>query len=47
VAVLPHIGSATVETRNKMSRMAASNIIEYYKNGRVPNIINPDALDRR
>jgi glyoxylate reductase len=47
VAVLPHIGSATVETRNKMSLMAASNIIEYYKNRRVPNIINPDALDRK
>src|SRR5258708_17647755 len=30
VAVLPHIGSATVEARNEMSRLAAVNIIEFY-----------------
>ena len=42
VAVLPHIGSATVETRNKMSEIAAVNIIEFYKMGRVPNIVNPE-----
>ncbi len=44
VAVLPHIGSATIETRNKMSEMAACNIIEYYKRGRVPDIVNPEAI---
>ena len=31
VAVLPHIGSATEEARNEMSRLAAMNIIEFYK----------------
>ncbi len=41
VAVLPHIGSATVEARNGMSRLAAENIIEFYKNNRVPNLVNP------
>jgi glyoxylate reductase len=44
VAVLPHIGSATVETRNKMSKLAAENIIGFYRNKRVPCIINPETL---
>ena len=44
VAVLPHIGSATMEARNEMSRLAAINIIEFYKNNRVPNVINPQTL---
>jgi glyoxylate reductase len=42
VAVLPHIGSATVEARNEMSRLAAANIIDFYKYQRVPNIVNPE-----
>jgi glyoxylate reductase len=42
VAVLPHIGSATVETRNKMSVLAAENIIEFYKGNKVPNQVSPD-----
>ena len=44
VCVLPHIGSATEEARNAMSRLAAENIIEYYKNGKVPHIVNPEVL---
>lgn len=44
VCILPHIGSATVEARNEMARMAAKNIIEYYKHNRVPNIVNPEVL---
>ena len=44
VAVLPHIGSATVEARNEMSRLAAVNIIEFYKHNRIPNIVNPEAM---
>ena len=44
VAVLPHIGSATVEARNGMSRLAAENIIEFYKNGRIPNFVNPEMI---
>lgn len=47
VAVLPHIGSATVEARNEMSRLAALNIVEFYKHGRIPNFVNPDALAMR
>jgi glyoxylate reductase len=44
VTVLPHIGSANVETREKMARLAAENIIEFYKNKQVPHIINPQVL---
>lgn len=46
VAVLPHIGSATIEARNEMSRLAAVNIIEFYKSGKVPNIINPEVMKK-
>ena len=46
VCILPHIGSATIEARNEMSRMAAENIISYYKNNTVPNIVNPEVLKR-
>ena len=44
VAVLPHIGSATVEARNEMSRLAAVNIIEFYKHNNIPNIVNPETM---
>ena len=41
VAILPHIGSATVEARNEMSRMAAVNIIEFYKGNKIPHQVKP------
>ena len=44
VAILPHIGSATIEARSEMSRLAAVNIVEFYKNGKIPNLVNPEAL---
>lgn len=44
VAVLPHIGSATEEARNGMARLSAENIIGFYKNGKVPNLVNPQVL---
>lgn len=42
VAVLPHIGSATIETRDAMSRLAAENIVSGLKGQQLPNIINPE-----
>ncbi len=45
VAVLPHIGSATIEARSEMSRMAAVNIVEFYGGNKIPNIINPEVLN--
>jgi len=47
VAVLPHIGSATMEARDEMARLAAMNIIEFYVHKRVPHIVNPEALAGR
>jgi len=44
VAILPHIGSATVEARDGMSRLAAENIISYFKTGIIPHCVNPGAL---
>ncbi len=46
VCVLPHIGSATMEARNEMGRLAAVNIIEFYKHGTVPHIVNPETMRR-
>ncbi len=45
-AVLPHIGSGTVEARNGMARLAAENIIEFYKSGTMPQCINPSVLKK-
>lgn len=42
VAVLPHIGSATQETRGAMSRLAAENIIAASKGKRLPHLVNPE-----
>jgi glyoxylate reductase len=44
VAILPHIGSGTIEARTGMARVAAENIIEFYKSGKVPTCINPEVL---
>ncbi|HSK13843.1 MAG TPA: D-glycerate dehydrogenase [Phnomibacter sp.] len=43
-AVLPHIGSATMEARNGMARLAAENIIEFYRQGKLPHCVNPEVL---
>ncbi len=43
-AVLPHIGSATTEARNGMARLAAENIISFYRHGKVPHCVNPEVL---
>lgn len=42
VAVLPHIGSATVETRDAMATLAARNIIAGLRGERLPDIVNPE-----
>lgn len=46
VAILPHIGSATIEARGEMSRLAALNIIEFYKGNKIPNIVNPEVFKK-
>lgn len=44
VAVLPHIGSATIEARTGMARIAAGNIISYYRSGNMLHCVNPEVL---
>lgn len=46
-AVLPHIGSATIETRNEMARIASENIIEGLKGNRIPFPVNPEIYDQQ
>lgn len=47
VAVLPHIGSATIEARGEMARLAAVNIISFFKDNSVPHIVNPEVFKKR
>lgn len=44
VVLAPHLGSATVETRTKMSLMAAENIIAVLNRQKPPNCVNPEVL---
>lgn len=45
VAVLPHIGSATLEARNGMAVLAANNIIAAFENRPLPHCVNPDVYN--
>jgi glyoxylate reductase len=42
--VVPHIASASIDTRSKMSTMAAENIVAFFNGERPPNILNPEVL---
>ncbi len=44
VVLAPHLGSATVETRTKMSLMAAENIVAVLNNQKPNNCVNPEVL---
>jgi glyoxylate reductase len=44
VVLLPHIGSATLETRTRMAAMAAENLLAGLRNEKPPNLVNPDAM---
>ena len=44
VVLLPHVGSATLETRTRMASMAAKNLLAGLSGQTPPNIVNPDAL---
>jgi glyoxylate reductase len=45
VCVLPHIGSATEETRDKMAIMAAENLIAALSNKVMPQVINREVYN--
>lgn len=44
--IVPHIGSATVSTRDKMARMAAENLLAGVKGERLPHCVNPEVYER-
>lgn len=41
VVLLPHVGSATVETRHRMAAMAAENLLTGLRGDIPPNLVNP------
>lgn len=43
--LIPHLGSASIETRSKMAEVAAKNIIARLKGEVPPNLINPESLN--
>ena len=43
----PHVASASIETRRKMSNMAATNCVAGLTGQRPPNLVNPEVLAQR
>ena len=43
LVLVPHIGSASIETRLRMAKMAAMNMVEGLKGNRPPNLVNERA----
>lgn len=46
VVIVPHIASASVATRNRMSEMAANNLLAVQRGQRPANVVNPEVLER-
>ena len=47
VTLLPHVGSATLETRTKMAQLAADNLLAGLRGETPPNCLNCDTVSRR
>jgi glyoxylate reductase len=45
VVIVPHIGSATIDTRNRMATMAAENALAHLRGVRAPNTVNAEVYD--
>ena len=45
--VIPHLGSATVETRTEMGLLAAENLLAALDGLRPPTLLNPEVWERR
>ncbi|MFH0965332.1 MAG: D-glycerate dehydrogenase [Planctomycetota bacterium] len=45
--VVPHIASATIETRTRMATMAATNLVQMLRGERPTNLVNEEALAKR
>lgn len=46
IVCLPHIGSATFETREAMAMVAAKNIVDFIHGRHLPNCVNPLSVQR-
>ncbi len=46
VVLLPHVGSGTLETREKMAVMAADNLVAMLQGHRPPHCVNPEVYDQ-
>jgi len=44
VVIVPHIGSATIETRNAMGMLAANNILARLRGQPLPSCVNPEVF---
>jgi glyoxylate reductase len=44
VVVAPHMSSASLETRSKMSEMVAENLVSFFQGKSPPNLVNPDVV---
>lgn len=45
VIVVPHIGSASIDTRNKMAILAANNLLAGVRSERLPHVVNPEVYE--
>jgi glyoxylate reductase len=44
VMMVPHLGSAVIETREEMANIVVDNILAFMEGRRPPNCVNPDVL---
>ena len=47
IVVAPHISSASLETRAKMSEMVADNLVSFFQGKQPPNLVNPEVMKVR
>ncbi|MBP3958575.1 D-glycerate dehydrogenase [Gemmata sp. G18] len=45
--IVPHIASATIETRNAMARLCANNLLAGVRGEPLPNWVNPEVAEKR
>lgn len=45
--LLPHVGSATTSTRDRMAGTAAENLAAMIEGAEIPNLVNPDYINHR
>ncbi|MDY3553876.1 D-glycerate dehydrogenase [Gemmata sp. JC717] len=45
--IVPHVASATIDTRNAMARLCANNLLAGVRGAALPNWVNPEVADKR